>query len=142
MVIIAKKEGITKEDMHEDDWTSGNYVEISQKYDKPDFKDLPNIHAVDILSISTKSDPIPLKDVDDNLLEGLTGTYLGHHDLIKTLKEDTVAFTLDKTVTASRWTMLDVNDDFRSAVSDGEMQFHKKTRLGYDQNCIAGSNPA
>ena len=51
---------------------------------------------MDLICIGTKSDPIPLKDVSDDLLDGIQGKYLGHTPLIRTLKEDTFRFTVDK----------------------------------------------
>ena len=63
--------------------------------------------------------------MDDKLLEGFEGRYLGDHDLIKTLKKDMYEFSFSKkTVKASRWTMLDVSEDLRSTINDREMQFH------------------
>ena len=97
----------------------------SKRHDD-DFQNLPRIHPVDLVCIGTKSDPIPLKDVSDNLLDSIKGRYLGHTPLIRTLKEDTFRFTVDKrTRIASRWVMLNVNDEFRSQNSDDQMQFYE-----------------
>ena len=51
-------------------------------------KEYPSIHAVDILSIATQSDPIPMKDVSDDLLDHMEGIYLGESPFAKTLRED------------------------------------------------------
>ena len=66
MVIIAKGDGISAADITHNDWVAGTYKEILDKYHHENVKDYPPIHPVDILSIATKSSPVPLKDVDDN----------------------------------------------------------------------------
>ena len=58
------------EEMNQDDWTSGTYGEIQQKYDRQDFKDFPLIHPVDILSIATWMWMI---SESKNLKEGIQG---------------------------------------------------------------------
>ena len=74
MVIIAKKDGSSITDT---DWVAGTYKEILEKYNHEDVKEYPPIHPVDLLAIATKSDPVPLKDVDENSLDKFHGRYFG-----------------------------------------------------------------
>ena len=47
---------------------------------------------------ATKSNPTPLKDVAEDLLEGLEGKYLGTSPLVSTLQQDKHAFKVSKNV--------------------------------------------
>ena len=47
----------------EDDWHIASYAETELRL-RNDLKQ-KNVHAVDVVSIGTKSDPIPMKDLDD-----------------------------------------------------------------------------
>ena len=76
-----------------DDWQLGTYDQIALRLND-DFKKVKQIHPVDVVSIGTKSDPIPLKDVDDKYLSEIFGRYLGHADLISALEADTFYFRL------------------------------------------------
>ena len=68
----------------DDDWQLGTYEETALRL-KDDLKVKP-IHPADVVSIGTKTDAIPLKDVDDDILREITGRYLGHNELIPALK--------------------------------------------------------
>ena len=72
----------------ENDWSAGTYEEILKKYDAEKIDDYPPVHPVDMLSIATKKDPIPLKDVPENLLDQYEGVYLGESPFVKTLQDD------------------------------------------------------
>ena len=65
------------DDLTDDDWTTGSYQYILNKYNAESIKDYPPIHAVDTLSIATQSDPKPLKDVSENLMDELGGKIFG-----------------------------------------------------------------
>ena len=47
----------------EEDWHIASYEEIEVRM-RHDLK-VKNVHAVDVVSIGTQSDPIPMKDLDD-----------------------------------------------------------------------------
>ena len=67
-----------------------------------------------------------MKDVDDKYLSEFFGRYLEHTDLIPTLKADTFHFRLQgQKITASRWTMLNVQEEVRNKDNDDAMQFHE-----------------
>ena len=74
MVIIrsSRKPGSQDEEMpdwsdarqeDEEDWHMASYEETELRL-REDLKQ-NNIHAVDVINIGTKSDPIPIKDLDD-----------------------------------------------------------------------------
>ena len=102
MVIITCQKEV--KDMENDDWTAGTYEEILKKYDAECVEDFPPVHPVDMLSIATQSDPIPMKDVSEDLLEQYEGAYLGEAPFVKTLYEDTFVFNVsgEKEIEASR----------------------------------------
>ena len=109
--------------------TTGSQVRIKKlildKYHHEDVKDYPPIHPVDILSIATRSNPVPLKDVDDKLLKKFDGRYLGATPLAKALKRDLYTCTIGtKRVRVSRWMMLDVDEESRNASFDDIMQHY------------------
>ena len=85
------------------------------------------MHPVDMLSIATKQDPIPLKDVPENLLDQFEGVYLGESDSVKALQDDKLVFNVsgERNVEASRWMMLDVEQNWRSRHNDKMMQFYE-----------------
>ena len=88
------------------------------------------MHPVDMLSIATKQDPLPLKDVPDNLLDQYEGAYLGESDFVKTLQDDKFFFNMDRVqrrIEASRWMMLDVDQSWRSRHNDKLTQCYEKT---------------
>ena len=75
---------------HGDDWDTGLVEDILKKYHHERVSDYPPMHPVDILSIATKRDPIPVKDLTG--LKDVTnerGHYLGSHDIVTALKQDT-----------------------------------------------------
>ena len=88
MVIIKRSSEVRPEDMQEFDWSAGTYEEILSKYDAESIDDYPPVHAVDLLSIATKSDPVPMKDVPEDLLDRYRGVYLGNSPFVKTLQDD------------------------------------------------------
>ena len=95
IVIIEKKVDLELDELTDKDWTTGSYQYILNKYNASDVKEYPSIHAVDILSIATQSDPIPMKDVSNDFLEHLEGIYLGEPPLAKTLREDEFKMKID-----------------------------------------------
>ena len=105
MVIITCLKDV--KDMGNDDWSAGTYAEILKKYDAERIEEYPRVHPVDMLSIATKQDPIPLKDVPENLLDQFEGVYLGESDLVETLQDDKFLFNVsgERNVGASRWMM-------------------------------------
>ena len=60
----------------DDDWEVEAYADICERYDKDFGTTYPNIYPADLISIGTKSDPLPLKDVSDNFLNEFDGMYL------------------------------------------------------------------
>ena len=91
MVIIAKKDGCTITDT---DWVAGTYKEILDKYYHEDVKDYPPIHPVDVLAIATKSDLVPMKDVDKDLLDKFHGRHLGRTSFVNSLQMDSFECTI------------------------------------------------
>ena len=126
MVIITCLKDV--KDMDNDDWTAGTYEEILKKYDAESVEDFPPVHPVDMLSIATQSDPIPMKDVSEDLLEQYEGVYLGEAPFVKTLQEDTFVFNVggEKEIKASRWMMLHVEQKWRASHNDKLSQFYEK----------------
>ena len=66
MVILTKKVDVALDEMTDNDWTTGTYQNILANYNASEVKDFPTVHAVDILSIATQCDPVPMKDVPIN----------------------------------------------------------------------------
>ena len=95
---------------------------------------MKNVHAVDVVSIGTKSDPIPMKELDgERLMMGFEGEgkYCGHNPIISTLKKDMFEVRLaDRHITTSRWAMCHVQQELRNQATceehDHVAQFHKK----------------
>ena len=127
MVILTKKTDVMLEDVTDDDWATGTYHDILAKYNASRIEYFPTAHAVDLLSIATQSNPIPLKDVPLNYIEALPGIYHGE-SLVETLRKDTFKFKIEgkKDIRTSRWMMLNVNQEFRATKHDAEMQHHMK----------------
>ena len=126
MVIITRSKDVKPEAMGDDDWSAGTYEEILNKYDAEKIEDYPPVHAVDLLSIATQSDPIPLKDVPENLLDQYDGVYLGDSPFVKTLQDDKFHFNVNgvhQKIEASRWMMLDVDQSWRPRHNDKLMQY-------------------
>ena len=97
----------------EDDWQFGSYEDTEFRL-RENLK-IKGIHAVDVVSIGTKNDPIPLKDVDDELISGLEGKYCGHNPVIPALKKDTFQVKLEyRLITTSRWAMCEVRQELRN----------------------------
>ena len=84
MVIIAKKDGSS---ITETDWVVATYKEILEKYHHEDVKEYPPIHPVDVLAIATKSNLVPLKDVDEKFLDKFHGKVFGINTSGKSIKE-------------------------------------------------------
>ena len=62
-----------------DDWDTGLYEDILQKYHHEEVSEYPPMHPVDILSIATKRDPTPVKDL--TYFRDITderGAFFGH----------------------------------------------------------------
>ena len=76
MVSTTKKVDMELDELTDNVWTTGTYQDTLAKYNASDMKDFPPAHAVDILSIATQSDPIPMKDVSNDLLDHMEGIYL------------------------------------------------------------------
>ena len=93
---------------------------------------MKNLHAVDVVSIGTKSDPIPMKELDDERrIMGYEGKYCGHNPIISTLKKDTFEFRIaGRHISTSRWAMCRVQQELRNqatcAEHDQVAQFYKK----------------
>ena len=59
-----------------DDWLMASYDDIELRL-RTNLKQ-KNVHAVDMVTIGTKEDPIPMKDVDDERILSLSdGKYCG-----------------------------------------------------------------
>ena len=82
----------TSDMLDDEDWEVEGYESIKERYDKDFNEYYPKIVPVDLISIGTKSGPIPLKNVSDDFLRDYEGSYLGQTDLIKALKEDRCKF--------------------------------------------------
>ena len=72
-MILTKKVGMGLDELTDNDWTTGTYQDILAKCNAGDVKDFPPAHAVDILSIATQSDPVPMKDVSNDFMEHMEG---------------------------------------------------------------------
>ena len=113
MVIIGRiknQYNQNPDDMGNDDWQLGTYEQISARLDN-EFKELKQVHPVDLVCIGTKTDPRPLKDVPDDYLDTIEGQYLGHTPLIPALNANIFHFTVEgRRITTSRWVMCAVDD--------------------------------
>ena len=74
--------------MGNDDWQLGTYEQISARLDN-EFKELKQVHPVDLVCIGTKTDPRPLKDAPDDYLDSIEGRYLGHTPVIPASQANT-----------------------------------------------------
>ena len=61
----------------DDDWGVEVCDDIRERYDQDVGTNSPKTYPADLISIGTKSDPIPLKAVNDFFLNEFTGRYLG-----------------------------------------------------------------
>ena len=61
----------------DDDWEVEAYDDICERYNKDFGTTYPKFYPAGLISIGTKSDPLPLKYVRDNFLNEFTGRYLG-----------------------------------------------------------------
>ena len=95
MVILTKKVDMELDELTDNDWTTGTYQDILAKYNASDIKDFPPAHAVDILSIATQSDPIPMKDVSNEFMEEREGVYLGESPFARTLGDEKFKLNID-----------------------------------------------
>ena len=101
----------------EDDWQFGSYEEIELRL-RHDLN-VRNLHAVDVVSIGTKNNPIPMKEINDELISGYEGKYCGHNPSISALKKDTFEVKLEeRPITTSRWAMCEVRQELRSKEND------------------------
>ena len=90
-----------------------------------------NLHAVDVVSIGTKNNLIPLKEVNDELISGYEGKYCGHNSVISAQKNDTFEVKLEeRLITTSRWAMCEVRQELRNRETckenDHRAQFCRK----------------
>ena len=83
------------DELTDNGWTTGACQDILSKCSASDIKDFPAAHAVDILSIATQSDPIPMKDVSNEFMEEMEGVYLGESPFAKTLRDDKFKMKID-----------------------------------------------
>ena len=88
---------------------------------------MKNVHAVDVVSIGTKSDPIPMKELDDERL--MMGFECEGN--VSTLKKDMFEARLAyRHITTSRWAMCRVQQELRNEETckepDQVAQFYKK----------------
>ena len=69
-----------------------------------------------MVTIGTKEDPIPTKDVDDERILNLPdGKYCGHNSIAQALRNDEFEVRIgNKLRTTSRWAMNIVNHDLRN----------------------------
>ena len=126
MVIISCLKDV--KDMGNDDWTAGTYEEILKKYNAETVEEFPPVHPVDMLSIATKSNPIPMKEVPEDLFDNYGGVYLGEAPFVKTLQDDKFVFNIggEKEIKASRWMMLHADQKLRTTHNDKLSQFYEK----------------
>ena len=116
----------------EDDWHIASYEETEVRL-RHDLKQ-KNVHAVDVVSIGTKSDPIPMKDLDDEkFMTGFEdeGVYCGQNPIISALKKDTFKVKLEgRQIETSRWAMCKARQELRNELaieeSEKDAHFYKK----------------
>ena len=77
-----------------------------------------NIHAADVISIGTKSDPVPIKDLDDEKFMTSfedEGVYCGQNPNTSALKSDNFKVRLEgREIETSRWAMCKVKEELRN----------------------------
>ena len=135
MVIVAKTgEG--------EKWTTGTYGEILDGFKvNMEFNDYPRITAAEIMSIATKSDPKPVKNLSKRYVESLPGQYLGRSNMIEQLQNDKITIKVQsKQIQASRWLMFNVEQEYRTEKHDEESQHHmihgnSKVWIGENKSC-------
>ena len=88
-------------------WTLPNWHEIEENL--RDIIKKEGIHPVDPVTIASKSNPIPLKDVRDDWLNSISGgLYCGHNSNRKALLQDTFDAMIEGRVRkVSRWAFED-----------------------------------
>ena len=100
----------------EEDWHIASYEETELRL-RHDLKQ-KKIHAVDVISIGTKSDPVPIKDLDDEKFMASfedEGVYCGQNPIISALKKDTFKVKLEgREIETSRWAMCKVKEELRN----------------------------
>ena len=112
----------------EDDWQLGPYEETELRL-RNDLN-VKSLHVVDVVSIGTKSNPIPMKDLKDDMFLG-EGKYCGHNPIISALKKDTFEVKLAKEyITTPRWALCKARQELRHQETckdnEHEAQLHKK----------------
>merc|ERR1711989_146373 len=90
------------------------------------------IHPIDPITIASKSNPIPLKDVKKNWLNSITdGCYCGHNSIRKALENDTFETTIEGRVrNVSRWALNTIDPDLRNQVNLAKADLQAQ----FDQN--------
>merc|ERR1711989_277685 len=110
-------------------WTLPNWHEIEENL--RDIIKKEGIHPVDPITIASKADPFPMKDVRDNWLESISrGQYCGHNSIRKTLLQDMFDAVIENRVyKVSRWVMNVIEPDLRNQANlikaEGHAQFDK-----------------
>ena len=106
-----------------------------------EFNEYPRITAAEIMSIATKSDPKPVKNLSKRYVESLPGQYLGRSNIIEQVQGDKITVkVLSKQVRASRWLMFNVDQEYREDKNDEESQHfmmhgNPKVWIGENNSC-------
>ena len=73
----------------------------------------PGVHPVDPIAICCKSDPIPLKDLDETWLRKRSGGWYGGHPILDALLKQQHDVMIDGNVqTVCRWAVMYINEHF------------------------------
>ena len=84
-MILTKKVDMELDELTDNDWKTSTYQDTLSEYNASEIKEFLAAHAVDILSIATQSDPIPMEVVSNEFMEEMEGVYLGESPFAKTL---------------------------------------------------------
>ena len=105
-------------------WTLPNWCEIEENL--RDFIKKEGIHPVDPITIASKSNPYPLKDVRDDWLNSISdGLYCGHNSIRKTLLQDMFDAMIEGRVyKVSRWVMNAIDPDLRNQANLIKAEVH------------------
>ena len=103
------------DDLSLTDWGLPRWETIEENLRETSKKD--NIHPVDVTSIVSKSNPMPVKELGPFWFEYISkdGVYCGHNDIIKALKQDVFRTMIaGRPQTVSRWAMNMISEDLRN----------------------------
>ena len=113
----------------EEEWCMANWDEVEE--DLRDTIKKEGVHPVDPVTIASKSNPIPLKDVKKNWLTSISeGYYCGHNSIRESLQKDTFDAMIGGRIRkVSRWALNTVSPDLRNqrnlAKAELKAQFDK-----------------